>query len=327
MMFQPWTAATPFELAILLLPKFSLLSMAATLEPLRAANRVAGRELYRWRLLSADGRAVPTSSGIALPVEGALEASLDCHALVVIASFEVDRHVRPVLARLRRLARRGIALGGVEAGSWVLAHAGLLDGRRATTHWEDLEEFANAFPAVEVVPDRFVAGRDRFTTGGATPALDMMLELIRCQHGTTIALDVASVFIYGEPTPAAEPQRIVSVGPILAAEPRVARAIRLMEERIGQPLPVAAIARRLGLSVRSLEVKFRRHLGVTPRDYYLDLRLSAARRMLSHPGHSITGIADAAGFASASAFARAFRARFGQSPSQARGGLMGTRVA
>jgi transcriptional regulator GlxA family with amidase domain len=297
------------------------------MEPLRAANRVSGQLLYRWRLLSADGAPVATSSEVPIPVMGRFDGDVRPDALAVLASFDVTRRARPVLPTLRRLARRGVPLGGIEAGSWVLGLAGVLDHHRATTHWEDLDEFASAFPAVEVVPDRFVVDRDRFTTGGATPALDMMLELIRAQHGMSLALDVASVFIYEQARPAAEPQRIVAMGRLALSEPRVARAVRAMEETIAAPLPLAAIAAGVGVSLRTLELLFRAELGTSPHGYYLDLRLNAARRMLSHPGHRIADIAEASGFGSPSAFARAWRARFGESPRQARAQLRGSRSA
>ncbi|MEZ5773300.1 MAG: GlxA family transcriptional regulator [Hyphomicrobiaceae bacterium] len=323
--FEPHARAESFALDIVLLPSFSLLSLAMTMEPLRAANRVAGEALYRWRLVSVDGCPVATSSGIALPVDAAFGDGAAADALIVVASFDVVRTARPLLPGLRKLGRRGLPMGGVEAGSWVLAMAGLLDGRRATTHWEDLEEFARAFPRVDVVPDRFVVDRDRFTTGGAAPALDMVLDLIRAQHGMSLALDVASVFVYDEARPAAEPQRVVQMGHLALAEPRLAAAIRLMEERLSPTLPIEEIAASVGVGRRSLEMLFRRHLGLGPGGYYLDLRLNAARRMLSHPGHSVADIADATGFGSASAFARAFRSRFGESPTRAQCSATGSR--
>ncbi len=313
----------PFVLGILLLPQFSLLSLASTMEPLRAANRVADLMLYRRVLLSADGGPVQTSSGVRIPVEGPLTAAQPLDALVVVAAFDVVAHAKPVLSALRRFARQGLPIGGVEAGSWVLALAGLLDGRRATTHWEDLAAFADAFPAVEAVPDRFVIDGPRFTTGGAAPALDMMLELIRAQHGLQLALDVASVFIYDTPRPAAEPQHVVSLGRLALEEPRVARAIRLMEGSIASPIPLPQIARAVGLSARSVELLFRRHLGTTPGSYFLDLRLNTARRMLVAQTASVAVAAEATGFGSSSAFARAFRQRFGRSPGEARRGTQG----
>jgi transcriptional regulator GlxA family with amidase domain len=240
-------------------------------------------------------------------------------ALIVVASFNVLTHAnRALLAGLRRVARRGLDIGGVESGAWMLALAGLLNGHRATTHWEDLEEFAARFAEVDVRPDRFVVDRSRFTTGGASPALDMMLHLIRARHGHALALDVASIFIYDESRAAADPQPVVSLGRLRADEPRVSAAIRAMEERIENPLTIPRIARRIGIGERMLEALFKASVGMAPRDYYLALRLNAGRRLVLETKKSVTEIAAQCGFSSASAFARGFRSRFAESPREAR---------
>jgi transcriptional regulator GlxA family with amidase domain len=188
--------AAPLSLDLLITPDANLLSVAATLDPLRAANRIAGRALYSWRLVSPDGAPPPLGAGVAPPVAGAFDPAVAHDALVVVSSFEVERHATPaLLAGLRAAARRRRAVGGVEAGSWLMAKAGLLEGRRATTHWEDFEAFALRHPEVDVRPDRYVIDGPRFTAGGAAPALDMMLALIRARQGAALALDVASVFI------------------------------------------------------------------------------------------------------------------------------------
>jgi transcriptional regulator GlxA family with amidase domain len=318
--FQAFASAEhgPSQIDVLLLPEFSLMSLAATVEPLRAANRVAGHELYRWRLLSKEGAATVTSSGIPIQVHGLFEADDKRDALIVVAAFNARRHAASILAALRKAARRGVPIGGIESGSWAIAEAGLLDGHRATTHWEDLEEFAQAFPAVEVVPDRYVVDRKRFTAGGAAPALDLVLSMVRAHHGLAVALDVASLFVYDQRQVGEDQQPIVSLGRLATSDPLLAETIRCMEGHLEEPLPIAAIARRVGLSVRTLQLRFRAKLGTSPHDYYLDLRLAAARRMLQHTEHSAVEVGTACGFGSGSAFARAFRARYAMSPLEAR---------
>ena len=318
MLFSARTTDAPFVIDLLVVNGFSLMSLAATMEPLRAANRVSGRALYDWRLLSPDWRPVLSSSGISLPVAGALDPKLPRDALIVVAAFEARRRAEGLAARLRAIARSRVPLGGIESGSWILAKGGLLDGYRATAHWEEVEEFATAFPAIDVVADRFVIDRERFTAGGATPALDMMLHLIRAQYGMTIALNVASIFIYDQEHLPADRQPIVQVGRLGFLEPRLTAAIRLMEERIEEPLSVARIAADIGLSARSMQTLFVRHLGAAPQAYYLNLRLDAARRLLQQTRRSLVEIGVACGFASASAFSRAFRRHYGRSPRELR---------
>jgi transcriptional regulator GlxA family with amidase domain len=312
-------ASRPLRIDFLVLPEVSMLSLASTIEPLRAANRVSGQSLYERRLLSADGSPVMTSGGLPIPVEAKFTPHDARDCLVVVAAFNAIAHApQPMLAALRRVARTGVTLGGVESGSWVLAVAGLLNGCRATTHWEDLEEFAARFPDVDVRPDRYVIDGRRFTTGGASPALDLMLHLIRARQGYGLALDVASLFIYDELRAAGDPQPMVSLGRLGRDEPRVAAAIRLMEEHIERPLAIGRLAQEAGIGARMLETLFARSVGLSPREYYAALRLNAGRRLVLETGKSVTEVATQTGFGSASAFARSFRRHFGESPRQAR---------
>jgi transcriptional regulator GlxA family with amidase domain len=142
----------------------------------------------------------------------------------------------------------------------------------------------------------------------------MMLHLIRAQQGMAVALNVASVFIYDQEHLATDRQPTVSVGRLEFAEPRLAAAIRIMEGSVEEPLSIAGIAARIGLSARAMQTLFVRHVGLTPHAYYLDLRLDAARRLLLQSGLGMAEIAAASGFASASAFSRAFRRRYHATP-------------
>jgi AraC family transcriptional regulator, glycine betaine-responsive activator len=308
----------PTCLDVLVLHQFSMMSLAATIEPLRAANRVSGQELYRWRLVSLGGDLPASSSGVTVGVAGAFAPAEVRDGLFVVAAFDAQAIGRSLASDLRTVARRGLSVAGIEAGAWVLGRAGLLDGYRATTHWEDLEEFAATFPKVEVVSDRFVMDRTRWTAGGAAPALDMMLAMISAEHGLPLALNVASIFIYEQAQASSAPQPIVSLGRLAAADPALASVIGVMQRNLEEPVPVPRLAAGAGLLTRTLQTRFRAQLGMSPHAYYLDLRLAAAKRMLQHSGHNVAEVASAYGFGSASAFARAFRARFGMSPVEAR---------
>ncbi len=319
--FTPVTTvdAPPLRIDLLILPETSLLSLASVVEPMRGANRVAGRALFAWRLFSPDGAVPHSSSGLPIAVSGRFDPDAAAEVVIVLSSFNVNLHgTAAVLGLLRRTARRAAAMGGVEAGAWLLARAGLLDGRRATTHWEDLEAFALAHPAIDVRPDRFVVDGPRFTTGGASPALDLMLHLVRERHGYAIALDVASLFIYDQSHSAEAPQPHVSLGRLAWREPRLRAAVTMMEASLSDPLPVADIAAAVGCSARRLEELFKNRLSTGPYGYYLTLRLNAARRLVIGSAQTMAEVADMTGFSSASALARAFRSRFGESPSAAR---------
>ena len=161
----------PYQVAVFLVPRYSQLSLAALVESLRLANTVAGRRLYNWSLCSDGGARVSSSSGFAVEVDCDLAAIEACDALFVVASYDVLDHVtRASLRTLRRLARDGAYIGALDAGGYFLAEAGLLDGRRATVHWDDLEDFQTRYPRVEVVAERFVVDGSRATTSGSLPS-------------------------------------------------------------------------------------------------------------------------------------------------------------
>lgn len=316
MIFEP--SDEQLSVTLLVLPDCSLMSLAATLDPMRGANRVTGRSLYSWRVVSPDGSDPITSSGLKVGVNGKFEATQQ-DIMIVVSAFHALEHATPkLLAQLRQAAKQSQLVIGVEAGSWVLAKAGLLNGRKATTHWEDLEAFSQRFPDVEMQSDRWVRDGTFLTTGGAAPALDMMLALIRARHGYSIALDVASLYVYDEVRQASDAQPLVSLGRLLNREPRLADAIKIMENHIDRPIPVTRIARRLGLSTRSLEMLFANVIGQSPGNYYLSLRLKAARRLILDTHLSMADTAEQTGFSSISSLSRAFKRHFGQAPSKLR---------
>lgn len=282
---------------------------------MRSANRHLGHEAYRWRILSRDGGPVPLTCGIDLPASGTLEQAAGADALVVIAGFkQAEVATRPLIAALRRAAPRFAAIGAIDAGPWVLARAGLLDGYRATVHWEDFEDLAAAHPEIDVVQNRYIIDRNRFTAGGASPAADLMLHLIAARHGPALARQVAASFIT-TPRDGTDPQ-MQAQNPRL--DPRLAHAIARMEAHLDTPEPVADLARNLGLSTRRLETLFRTTLNQSPAAYALGLRLAAARRMITDTHHSLAEVALRTGFSSPSTLSRAFTRAFGQPPSSLR---------
>jgi transcriptional regulator GlxA family with amidase domain len=312
-------AKTPLTLAVLVLPQSSILEVASTLDPMRAANRHLGYDAYRWRIVSPDGQAVPLTCGIELPSDGGLPAAKGADALVVIAGFAQWQGAGPAVIRdLSRMGPQFTALGGIDAGAWVLARAGLLGGYRATVHWEDSEDFATAHSDVDVVPDRFVIDRNRFTAGGAAPAADLMLHLIRARHGAALSLQVAASFITSARS-GADPQ-MASAPSDPRLDPRVAAAMVRIEMLLDAPETAAKLAQHLGLSPRRLEQLFQSALGLTPAAFALTLRLQAARRMITDTRHPLTDVALRCGFSSASSLSRAFRRQFGLPPNSLRAG-------
>jgi AraC family transcriptional regulator, glycine betaine-responsive activator len=304
---------------LLVFPGSSIMCVASAVDPLRAANRVAGETLFDFSLVSVDGEAPVTTCGLPVAVSSSFDASKPTDMLVIIGGFGTRYAAeRRLIAAIRKVARGARAVGGVEAGTWMLGHAGLLESRTATTHWEDMEDFAAAFPGADVRPDRYVIDGPVFTTGGASPTFDLMLHLVRSRLGMAVALDVASVFIYDQARAATDAQPLVSLGRLEGYDPRLAQAIRLMEAHVDQPLTMSAIARRTGVTARALELIFRKSIGETPGAYYRRLRLNAARRLVLDTQVRMAEVAARTGFSSAASFSRAFSRAFGEVPTRMR---------
>ncbi|PRD41437.1 AraC family transcriptional regulator [Phyllobacterium phragmitis] len=307
------------DVTVLVFSGASLLCVASTIDPMRAANRVSGGTLFKWRIVSLDGKPAITTCGLPIAVSGSFDTSKKADMLLVVGGFGTSDIARTTFtANLRRAAHNYRMIGGIEAGSWLLGRAGLLSGRKATTHWEDMEEFTAEFPDTEVRPDRYVIDGPVFTSGGASPTFDLMLHLIRSRVGMSVALDVASVFIYDEAHASSDAQPLVSLGRLDDVHPKLAGAIRLMEGHIDAPLTIGAIAKRCGLSARSLEKIFSKAVGEGPGRYYLRLRLKVARRLITDTRSPLADIAARTGFSSAAAFTRTFRHFEGRPPSALR---------
>lgn len=298
------------DAAVLVLDQCNTLTFAAAVDPMRAANRMAGRHLFHWQYVTATGAAATLTSGLTVPGI-ALRDLQTCELLIVVAGFDLQAQSTPALrASLRRIAATGATIAGIDGGPWLLADAGILDEHRATTHWEDLGEFSVRFPAITVVQDRFHIDRTRMTSGGAMPTIDMMLHLIRTRYGIALAARVAGAFIHDSPPDPVRAQ-------IRSGNPGhgrlTARASALMEQTLETPLSIPDLSRRIGASPRRLQAQFRARLNTTPKAHYLALRLTEALRLVTDTDMPLLDIALATGFTSAASFARAFHAAHGRS--------------
>lgn len=316
-MLVPSADLLPIDIVVL--PDTNLILVASVIEPLRAANRIAGRDLYAWTLFSPDGNPVETKSGIPIPVSGPFEPGRSEAPLFILSSYSWWRSDTPMLRRaLSQAARYRSMMAGIESGSWLLAEASLLDGHTVTVHWEDFEEFATRYPQVNPVRDRFVIDGKRITTGGSLPTLDLMLEIIRRRQGYSLALEVSRLFIYEQERMDGGLLQAPSIGNMRIADPRVSQAVKLMEETVEAPLTLARLARRAGISARHLQDLFHEVMGVAPHVHYLALRLNAARRKVIETRTAFADIAAATGFNSSSAFSRCYRTHYHESPSDTR---------
>ncbi len=318
-MFGSVPAALPQPIAFFVVPQFAMMGFTSAIEPLRSANRMSGRRLYSWHILSRDGKPVSASNGIAVVPEASI-AEAPSHPTVVVCAG-IDAHLyrdKSVFAWLRRLERKGVDLGAISLGSYVLARAGLLDGYRCTIHWENLASFGEAFPQLEVTPELFEIDRNRFTCSGGIAALDMMLHLIRVQHGHALAAAVSDQFIHERIRDRHDRQRMALPARLGIRHPKLVQVIKRMEESLEEPVSRARLAASVALSSRQLERLFRKYLGRTPTRYYLELRLSRARLLLLQTDLSVLDVALACGFVSASHFSKCYREFFKKTPREER---------
>lgn len=308
------------RVAFLLVPNFSLISLAAASEPLRMVNTLGGRPAYRVELLSVDGAPVRSSSGMGMQVDRAMGEADDQDLVVVCGPNPLPEALPSALsAWLGRLARRGVMLGGVCTGSYVLARAGLLDGYRCTIHWEDMDRLRERFPRIIVSSRLFEIDRDRLTSSGGTAPMDMMFAFIARQSGDRqLAARVSELLVCERIRLGEDRQRIPLRQQLGTGQPKLSDAVALMEANLEEPLSVAEISRGLALSERQLERLFHDHLGVTPTRYYLRLRLERARRMLLMTTASVTEVAGACGFGTVAHFSRRYREFFSRPPSAER---------
>lgn len=305
------------RVGFLLLPGYSLLSLGAAIDPLRVANRLAGRPLFDWVLLSQDGGPVTATNGVRIEANKAISDDDRTLSLVmVIAGIDVGHVVsRPLLGWLRRLARFGVPIGSVSTGAEILARAGLLNGYRCTIHWENDLAFREHYPHAELTGGLFEIDRNRLTAAGGTAGIDLMLHWIAAQHGEALSAAVSEQFIHDRIRQPDEGQRKTEDQMIRRRSGKLADAIAIMEGNLEDPLKPAHIARQVGLSLRQLERLFRKHRGQTPHRFYLELRLRRARQLVEQTGHSIHEVSVATGFLSQSHFTRCYRELFGQTPS------------
>lgn len=299
----------PHDVAVLLFHAFSNHCLANTIEPLRAANNLSGKTLYSWRYLSLDGGPVTSSSGLTVQADCALSDHGGADYLFVMTSYDFQTHATAASARALRAARKRFGtLVGMDTGSWLLAAAGLLAGRRATIHWDERTNLAERFPDLEVLDERVVHDGDILSCSGATTAFDLMLDLVEEHHGAMLRLELAALFMTGE----ARPQEAIRPGQVPEA------GMSLMRRNIEQPVPVAEIARSLGLSQKAFEKRCAERFGIGPGRLYLATRLREAKRMAEQSDMSVAEIATRCGYRDASAMTRAFRKEFGLTPRELR---------
>ncbi|WP_421704245.1 GlxA family transcriptional regulator [Aliiroseovarius sp.] len=310
----------PRRFVFVLLNDFTLLSFAGALDALRIANRNFGGEGYEWVLCGEGGESVTSSAGPEFKLDMDLEELKRDDTVLICSGVNVQSNTtKRMLNWLRREARRGVAIGGLCTAAHVMARAGLLDGKRATIHWENHDSFAEEFDEVELTKSVFVVDGNRMTTAGGTSSIDLMLKLIADDHGEEVANVVADQQIYTTIRTDQDTQRLSVPTRIGVRHPKLSAVIQMMEANIEEPVSPSILAKDVGMSTRQLERLFRRYLNRSPKRYYMELRLQKARNLLMQTDMSVINVALACGFASPSHFSKCYRAHYNTTPYRERG--------
>ena len=309
--------------AVVAYDRAELLDIACITTPLALANLI-GRpaEPYRVQVLSLHGAPIRCETGLVLQADGALEHVLGpVDTLIVAGGLGHHRAAvtEPLLRHVRRLAATSRRVASVCTGASVLAAAGLLDGRRATTHWYFAADLARRYPQVTVDPDPIYIRDGRIATAaGVTSALDLTLSFIEDDHGVPLARQVARNLVTYLQRPGNQAQMSLFTTAPGQGNPVVQAAIAFITTHLDADLSTAAVAAHVGVSPRHLARLFGTHLGRPPAGFVRQARIDAAARLLESSTLPVSAIARRCGFASAEALRQGFAGRYALSPTEYR---------
>jgi transcriptional regulator GlxA family with amidase domain len=309
----------PRNFVFVLIENFSLLSFAGAVDALRIANRVAPKS-YTWSLTSETGSAVSCSANISYNVDSSfLELGRD-DTIILCGGVNIQvATTKRLLNWLRREARKGVKMVALCTATYSLAKAGLLNGKKATIHWENQDSFSEEFEEIELTKTVFVVDGNRMTTAGGTSSIDLMLQLIANDLGEEKANYVADQLIYSSIRTNEDEQRLSIPTRIGVRHPKLSRVIQTMEVNIEDPISPSDLASNVGMSTRQLERLFRRYLNKSPKRYYMGLRLQKARNLLMQTDMSVINVALSCGFSSPSHFSKCYRSHYETTPYRERG--------
>lgn len=319
-------APRPFRVGFLLIDGFTLLSYAAVAEPLRVANRLAGRALYELVELPADGARARSLDGALVRARAHVGERVDFDLVIVVSGVDpAPFAVRRAERWLRHLDRRGVALGGVAGGALILANAGLMGGRRMTVHYEYRALLFDISPPPRVERSLFVIERDRMTCAGGMAGLDMMCVLLEAHHGRALAGRVAQWLLHTAVRAGHEAQRGDRGERHGTRHPALLAALDAIESHLADPLGLDQLAHLAGVGPRQLNRLFREHFAISVIGFYRAHRLAEGRTLVERSSVPIATIARLTGFASATHFTRRFRTAYGTTPARARDAVMSRR--
>ncbi len=315
----PETGRAQIHAIFVVVPRFNITTLITMIETMRIANYLATSPLFSWEVASFDGENITASNGMQTIVAAAGDDLPSADFVFVLGSWGTEHYNnRKLIAWLRRRARGGERICGVELGCYIVARAGLLDGKTATTHWSWLSGFQESFERIETSECLFTIDGRVMTCSGGLAGVDLMLRLIEDANDAGFSGEIADQMLHHPIRNASSPQRITMGRSTETMLPLVREAMTLIEQNIEEPLKVPEIAGMLDVSQRQLERQFKKHVGCTLVQFGLHRRLQNARILLISTDLSVRQIATASGFNTLSHFAYSFGKFFGRRPSEYR---------
>lgn len=294
---------------------FTMIDYECVVEPLRLANKISNVAFFSWSLVTEHGEPVRATNGAMLSPQWKVADVRHSQAVIVLGPHDPALANEPaVIGWLRRLFRHDTLCVGLDYGVYYLARAGLLDGRRATLHWESINSFRSEFPEIHVEDRRYIRDGKLLTGSGGIPTLDVMNHIIEAWSGPSLAAAVARICVYDPSADGREVQLRNKVKVLGTNRKVLIDAVAIMENETEEPITIGELAVRLGLSRRQLEREFRQELDESPAGFYLHTRLAKAREMVRKTRLALGDISAQCGFRSRSQFARRYRDRFGVTP-------------
>ena len=304
-----------FNVGILTIDGFGLMSYAALIEPLRAANLLNDKPLYKIIDINVSNNMSVSSSGVEVKGKNFYEGKFDLDLLLVLSGgdpFLFDN--KKIFYWLKKMIKFGTCIGGVSGGPVVLVKAGVMKGRRMTVHWEHSRALMEYDDRILLEKSLYIIDRDRMTCAGGTAPMDMMLALIAKQKGSVFAQLVSDWFLHTEIRAPGVPQRGDIVDRIGTNNYLVVNAVQFMENHIADSLTLNQLGKLCNISGRQLNRVFKKYLKLSTMDYYMFLRLENAKNLMRNSKMSISEISEATGFSNPSHFSSVFTKKFGHSP-------------
>jgi len=307
---------------------FTMIAMASAVEVLRMANQLSGERLYQWFTLSENGEPVAASDALEVRVDDRIPSQLPLDSLIICGGVQVERSCTPQLTSwLCQLDRQQKILGGICTGSYALAKAGVMANQHCAIHWEHLAGLQELFPSVKITNKLFSLSDRRMTSTGGTAPMDMMLTLVAKQHGNKLSAAISEMFMCERIRNGKDVQKVPLRSLVGTSQPKLLEIVSLMEANLEEPIGMDELAGFVDLSRRQLERLFQKHLQCSPSRYYLQLRLSRAKQLLTQTNLSIIEVSVACGFVSTPHFSKCYRDCFGIPPRHERQGISSQPIA